>query len=103
MSDLVRDLRGICGHDSRSVEHCVTCEAADRLEGLKPLYTTPPAAQVERIVLWSRGVEPNYWFIAERSKRPNINGMPVYETLDPITNVPIAAKAEGEGGEVGNG
>ena len=43
MSDLIRDLRGICGHDSRSVEHCVTCEAADRLEGLKPLFPTRPA------------------------------------------------------------
>jgi hypothetical protein len=29
---LVADLRRICGHDSRSVDACVTCEAADRIE-----------------------------------------------------------------------
>lgn len=50
------------------------------------LTTAAPPAQPGRIVLWSRGVDPNWFFIAERSKRPDINDMPVYETLDPITS-----------------
>ena len=29
---LAAELRRMCGHDSRSVDGCVTCEAADRLE-----------------------------------------------------------------------
>lgn len=44
------------------------------------------AAQPSRIVLWSKGISPNWYFIAEKSHRPNINDMPVYETLDPIIN-----------------
>lgn len=70
-----------------------------------PTPTTPPAGArdavtdaADRIVLWSRGVQPNWWFVAERSKRPDVNGMPVYETLDPITKATQpAATGAGEG------
>ena len=33
--DITSQLRTICGHDSRSVDGCVTCEAADDIETLR--------------------------------------------------------------------
>ena len=39
---------------------------------------------MEQVVLWSRGVTPNWWFLAAKSEREDINGLPVYETLDAI-------------------
>lgn len=32
---IVNELRRMCGHDSRSVEGCTTCEAADEIERLR--------------------------------------------------------------------
>ncbi len=43
-----------------------------------------PEKLPDRIVLWSKGVSPHWYFIAEKSERPDIEGCPVYETLDPI-------------------
>ncbi len=43
-----------------------------------------PAAFPARIVLWSRGVAPNWYFIAKKADRADIEGAPVYETLDEI-------------------
>lgn len=37
----------------------------------------------ENVVLLSRG-NPNWFFVAAKSKHANIDGAPVYETLDPI-------------------
>lgn len=35
MIDHPSELRRICGHDSRTVDGCVTCEAADAIERLR--------------------------------------------------------------------
>ena len=35
MTDITWHLRVACGHDSRSVDGCVTCEAADEIERLR--------------------------------------------------------------------
>ena len=35
MIDHPSELRRICGHDSRTVDGCVTCEAADEIERLR--------------------------------------------------------------------
>lgn len=79
-------------------------EAADREAIYRAMIAVAPATlsqpiepqgavvgSPERIVLGSRGVEPNWWLVAERSKRPDVNGMPVYETLDQINNASEAA------------
>lgn len=41
----------------------------------------------ERIVLWSpqpQPLGPDWYFAAERTTRPDVNGMPVYRTLDAV-------------------
>ncbi len=63
------------------------------------LAAQPAPVVGDRIVLLSRGVEPNWWFIAERSKRPDVNGLPIYETLDPITRATRPAESVAQGGE----
>ena len=35
MMDITTKLRAVCGHDSRSVDGCVNCEAADDIERLR--------------------------------------------------------------------
>ena len=35
MSDITTKLRLVCGHDSRSVDGCLHCEAADEIERLR--------------------------------------------------------------------
>ena len=62
-------------------------------------YEQPAPVVGDRIVLLLRGVEPNWWFIAERSKRPDVNGLPIYETLDPITRATRPAESVAQGGE----
>lgn len=38
MTDVTMKLRSACGHDSRSVEGCANCEAADEIERLRSLH-----------------------------------------------------------------
>lgn len=42
------------------------------------------SAPPDRIVLWSRNVSPHWFFMAQLSQRPPMEGSPVYETMDPI-------------------
>lgn len=61
-----------------------------------------PAKWPDRIVLWSRGVSPHWYFVAAKSERPDIKGSPVYETLDPIVlkGSPEALAAQLQDGEL---
>lgn len=61
-----------------------------------------PAKWPDRIVLWSRGVSPHWYFVAAKSERPDIKGSPVYETLDPIVlkGSPEALAAQPQDGEL---
>lgn len=48
--DLTTKLRAACGHDSRSVDGCTNCEAADEIERLRThaVVLAATAEEVER-------------------------------------------------------
>jgi hypothetical protein len=54
MSDITTKLRVVCGHDSRSVAGCTTCEASDMIDDLRRMLAKArapqsPAAQAEPV------------------------------------------------------
>ena len=53
MIDHPSELRRICGHDSRTVDGCVTCEAADAIERLRAaLVAAMEMVKEDRDDLW---------------------------------------------------
>jgi len=62
MIDHPSELRRICGHDSRTVDGCVTCEAADAIERLRAaLVAAMEIVQKERtrIAYNAKGAPPS--------------------------------------------
>jgi len=51
MTDLVTDLRRLCGHDSRTIDDCLTCKAADEIEQLQRDRKTKFEGAVPGVVL----------------------------------------------------
>lgn len=72
-------LRAASAYSKPGLSHADALRAA-----IAAALAQQPAGRPERIVLWSRGVSPNWYFVARKSRRPDIDGAPVYETLDEI-------------------
>ena len=47
MTDITMALRTACGHDSRSVDGCTNCEAADEIERLRAAFAASMSARVD--------------------------------------------------------
>lgn len=94
---LPRELRLVCGHDSRSVENCIHCEAADALESFAACVSQ--GAQGESTVSedeWVHKLEKRVEFLesllpAERAAVPDVDRM--RNALDWIAENTVASHA----------
>lgn len=73
----------VCTGDAIRCHDGHGCECEMRLQAEQQNKARQPEPP-ERIVLWARATDPEWYFVAVKSDCADYNGVPVYEALDPI-------------------